>query len=116
MILGAGAWAWAGYRQRVGESRASLEEGRDCLGRGQFPEAALAFRHGLRQAAYLPFAEEERRELARGFLAASRQEKAAELHQLADLIRFRYATGQPNPEEASWLVGKGRDTGRHANL
>jgi len=107
--LGAGGWFWAGYHRQIGESEASLAEGNVCFRRGQYREAALAFRHGLVQAAYLPFLEHMRRELASGLAAASRREKAAELHRLADLIRIRYAIGQPAREEANWLIGKGRE-------
>lgn len=109
LLLGAGGWLWAGYHRQVGESEASLAEGHACFRRGQYGEAALAFRRGLVQAAYLPFFEPMRRELASGLAAASRREKAAELHRLADLIRIRYAIGQIAPAEANWLIGKGRE-------
>jgi tetratricopeptide (TPR) repeat protein len=109
IILGTAAWGWSTYRERIAESRASLAEGRACMRRGQYPQAAAAYGHGLVLISRLPFATTERSDLSRGLAAVSRREKAAELHRLAELIRIRYAIGQPAAEEARWLIDKGRE-------
>lgn len=107
--LAGGAWTWAGYRQRVVEIRASLSEGRSWLRLRKYPEATTALQHGLHLAANLPFVSMERQELTRLFASANRREKSAELHRLAEMIRIRYAIGEPSAEEANWLIDKGRE-------
>jgi serine/threonine protein kinase/Flp pilus assembly protein TadD len=109
IVLGTAAWGWNTYGERIAESRASLAEGRAYMRRGQYSEAAVAFGHGLVLISRLPFAATERSELSRGLAAVYRREKAAELHRLAELIRIRYAIGQPAGEEARWLIDKGRE-------
>ncbi|MGC8642444.1 MAG: protein kinase domain-containing protein [Isosphaeraceae bacterium] len=107
VALAAGSWAWTGYRQRVGEVRASLDEGRNWLRLRQYPAATTALTHGLAIAAHLPFVSMEKQELMRLFNLAEQRWKAAELHRLAELIRLRYAMGEPAPKEANWLLAKG---------
>jgi eukaryotic-like serine/threonine-protein kinase len=114
--LAAGIWVWTGYRHRVGESRAFLEEGRAHLRHGQYSAADTAFRHGMGLVANLPFVDSERRELQRGLDAATRRDKAAELHQLAEMIRIRFAVAPPAPEEARRLMDRVRVVWRARGL
>ena len=83
-ILAGGASLFVLYRQRVRDLEAALAEGRSYLDRRRYPEATRALRRGLGLAAFLPGVGRQRRELGRDLALASWNEKASELHRLAE--------------------------------
>ena len=99
---------WAAYLQRVHEIEASLAEARASLARHQSPEASKALKRGLALAEHLPGVDSYRRELADGLAHAQRDAKAEDLHQLAELVRFRYGIDPPPLEEAQALIRRGQ--------
>ncbi len=98
---------WAAYLQRVREVEAALEDGRASLHRHQYPEATNALKRGLALANYLPAAATYRQELEAGLTLARRDARAEDLHQIAELIRFRYGIDPPPAEEAQALILRG---------
>jgi serine/threonine protein kinase/Flp pilus assembly protein TadD len=108
LVSAAAALLWAGYRQRIHDVDAAQAEGRAELGRRQYPEAVAALRRGVNLARNLPGAEDRRRELDAQLALAVRDARAAELHRLADLVRFRYGLDPPPAAEAESLLKRGR--------
>jgi serine/threonine protein kinase/Flp pilus assembly protein TadD len=113
LILAGSAFFAAGtvglsYRQRIRDIDHALAEGRVMLHRRQFTEASDAFRRGLSVAEHLPGFARKRDLLAQELARAARGSKLEELHQLAELIRFRYGVALPPPEEARSLIQLGR--------
>jgi tetratricopeptide (TPR) repeat protein len=102
----AGASLFVSYRQRLRDIDLALAEGRAHLDGRRFAEAARALRHGLALALSLPGAGRLKEELDEGLALASWNEKALELHRLAELIRLRYGLALPAREEALALIGK----------
>ncbi|MBV8313750.1 MAG: tetratricopeptide repeat protein [Planctomycetaceae bacterium] len=97
------------YRQRVHDIEAALGDGRASLERHQFEEAARALRRGQALAGRWPAVDALRRALNKELGLVLRDWKAAELHRLADLVRFRSGLA-PNPsEEALSLLRRGRE-------
>jgi serine/threonine protein kinase/tetratricopeptide (TPR) repeat protein len=103
------------YRQRIRDIDHALAQGRIFLDRQQFADASDAFKRGLSLAKQVPGFARPRDALAREFARAARGSKLDELHQLAELIRFRYGLVLPPLEEARSLVELGRKIweGRH---
>jgi tetratricopeptide (TPR) repeat protein len=97
-----------GYRQRVNNVTAALDQGRAYLESHQPLEAAQVLRQGLALTEHLPGAGSLRRALDKELALALRESKAAELHRLAEFIRFRYGTAAPPAEEAHSLICLGR--------
>ncbi len=96
------------YRQRVHDIEAALGNGREYLERHQYSEAARALRRGLALAEPTPAVAKLKRALDEELGLVLRDWKAAELHHLADLIRFRYNLA-PKPSEEAWsLIRRGR--------
>ena len=102
-----GASLFALHRQRVRDLEAALAEGRSYLDRRQYTEAARALRRGLVLAEFLPGVGRQRGELGRDLALASWNEKAAELHRLAESIRLRYGLALPPTEEAQRVDPQG---------
>ena len=96
------------YGQRVRAIESALAEGRASLGRHQYAEATASLERGRALAAALPGGGRYRREVAEELALARRDGEAAELHRLADLVRFRYGIDPPPPDEARSLVERGR--------
>jgi serine/threonine protein kinase/Flp pilus assembly protein TadD len=95
------------FRQRSREIDHSLAQGRMLLERRRFTEAADTFRRGLSLAEHHPRASRRGETLARELARAARGAKREELHQVADLIRFRYGLALPPPAEAASLIRLG---------
>jgi serine/threonine protein kinase/tetratricopeptide (TPR) repeat protein len=109
LLLGGAAGAlWLPYRQRRHDAEAALARGQEFLGRHQYAEAADAARRGLALLDHLPAVDRPRRALAAALDRAERGGKAAELHRLAEVIRFRYGPAPPPAEEAQALLRLGR--------
>ena len=84
------ALAAAVYSQRAHEIEANLEDGRRYRLERKYPEAVRVLGRGLERAAAVPGTGHLKRALTAQLDLARRGQDAAELHRLADLIRFRY--------------------------
>lgn len=106
----------AAYRQRVHEIESTLAEGRAYLDRHRYVEATKALKHGLDLAEHLPEVTvgAYRRGIGDELARALRDGKAADLHHLAEVVRFRYGIDPPPPAEAQALIRRGRASGRPA--
>ena len=101
--LGAGAHLAAGYGQQLRLARSDLDEGQRQLKEGHPTEAVRTFQRGLSRARDLPGQGELAGELARLLLVAERAEAAADLHQLAERLRFVCGGDAPPPRSARQL-------------
>lgn len=106
--LAAGVLLWTAMHQRVGEVESALAAGRAYLAVHQYADAMKSLRHGLALSANLPGAGHYRRRLGEELARARRDAKAADLHRLAELVRFRYGIDPPPPDEARVLLSRGR--------
>jgi serine/threonine protein kinase/tetratricopeptide (TPR) repeat protein len=92
------------YHQRTGEIRTALEVGRTFCARRQYAEAVPVLKGALERTLPLPASPPLTRALSRQLRIARRGQKADSLHELADLIRFRYGLELPADQEAQALV------------
>jgi serine/threonine protein kinase/tetratricopeptide (TPR) repeat protein len=92
------------YRQRVHTARAALDQGRAYLLGHQPVEAAKVLRQALLVTEDLPSIRSVRRALDEELAESLREAKAAELHHLVELIRFRYGIAAPPAEEAQSII------------
>ncbi len=106
--LAAAALLSVAYRQRVADIEAALGSGREDLQHHRYAEATEALRRGLTLAAPTPYVARLKQALEEELGLVQRDAKAAELHHLADLIRFRYGLAPKPSEEARALVRRGR--------
>ena len=106
--IAVGALLRDAYGQRVRAIDSALAEGRAARGRHQYPEAVARLERGRALAAALPGGGRYREELGEELALARRDGEAAELHRLADLVRFRYGIDPPPPAEARSFVDRGR--------
>jgi serine/threonine protein kinase/Tfp pilus assembly protein PilF len=106
--LAAAALGSVAYRQRVADIEAALGTGRDYLQQRQYAEAAEVLKRGLTLAVPTPAVGRLKQVLEEELLRVQRNEKAAELHRLADLIRFRYGLAPKPSDEATALLRRGR--------
>jgi tetratricopeptide (TPR) repeat protein len=107
-LVAAAASVWFVYRQRVHTVEAALNQGRAYLQSHQPHEAAQVLRQGLALADFLPGTRSWRRVLDEELARALREEKTAELHRLAELVRFRYGLAPPPAEEGQALLRLGQ--------
>jgi tetratricopeptide (TPR) repeat protein len=107
-LAAAVASAWFAYRQRIQNIAAALAQGRVQVENHQPIEAAQVLRQGLALTVHLPGAASWRRALKEELAAALREGKTAELHRLAELVRFRYGMASPPAEEAQSLIRVGQ--------
>jgi serine/threonine protein kinase/Tfp pilus assembly protein PilF len=96
------------YRQRVADIEAALGSGREYRRNQQYGEAAGALRRGLDLALPTPAVAKLKQDLDEELRLVQWSARAAELHQLADMIRFRYGLAPKPSEEALALVRRGR--------
>ncbi|QEH32232.1 Serine/threonine-protein kinase Pkn1 [Aquisphaera giovannonii] len=106
-LAAAGLVAWFAADRRIGDAVGELERGRLQLAAGDHRGAAQSFDHGLAILAsgtpldrLLPRAREAWAGLVAARARGRRAEAAAELHGLADRVRFLYAAG-PRPTDAA---------------
>jgi eukaryotic-like serine/threonine-protein kinase len=92
------------YRERVQAIQTSLDDGRKLRAQGRFPEAVHTLLRGLEDSRIVPAVEHLRRSVDEQLRLARRGQKAAALHQLADLVRFRHGVDLPSAEEARTLI------------
>ena len=103
-LLAIGLSGWSTYHQRVREIRAALGDARRLGADRQFGEAIRAARRGLTLAARTPATAGLTLDLERQRGLCLRGFKAGELHELADLIRFRYGIAPAAADEARSLA------------
>jgi serine/threonine protein kinase/tetratricopeptide (TPR) repeat protein len=96
--------ARSAYEQRVHEIKAALEDGKRLRDLGRFSEAALTLSRGLNRAGGIPTVAPLRGTLSEQLRLARQGQKAAALHELAELIRFRYGIDPPEAAEAQTLM------------
>ena len=92
------------YRERVHALETAVDDGRKLRAQGRFPEAVHTLFRGLADSRAVPAVDHLRRSLAEQLKLARRGQKAAALHQLADLVRFRHGVDLPSAEEARTLI------------
>jgi serine/threonine protein kinase/tetratricopeptide (TPR) repeat protein len=108
-VTAAAALLLGAYRQRVHELEEVLNQGRAYLAGAQYVQAEDALKHGLTLTGSTPAFETWRRLYNEELRVVLRNRKATELHQLADLIRFRCGLAPKPSEEAYTLLYRGRE-------
>jgi eukaryotic-like serine/threonine-protein kinase len=92
------------YRERVLAIQSLLDDGTKLRAQGRFPEAVRTLNRGLDDSGAVPAVENLRRSLDEQLRLARRGQKAAALHQFADLVRFRHGVDLPSAEEGRTLM------------
>ncbi len=113
VLLACGAIAAAtllrgAYRQRVHELNDALDQSRVHLAGQQFAEAEATLKCALALTGPRIAFENWRRLYCAELTVVLRHRQAAELHWLADLLRFRYGLAPQPSEEAYSLLERGR--------
>lgn len=93
--------------QRGRRIDAALDEGNRLLDQRQYAGAALALRRGLELAGRAPAYDHRVRRLTASLGRVRRAQAAADLHDLADRLRFRFGITPPEPDEARALYSRG---------
>jgi serine/threonine protein kinase/Tfp pilus assembly protein PilF len=96
------------YRQRVQTLKAVLDQARAYGASHQPLAAAKVLRQGLLLSEHLPGTRSLRRDLDEELAVSLKEAKAAELHHLVEIIRFRYGITAPPAEEAQSIIRLGR--------
>jgi tetratricopeptide (TPR) repeat protein len=96
------------YRQRILNIEAALARGRAQRAKHHYAEAADSLRQGLALTDHTPAVERQERALRAELDLALRQGQAAEIHRLAETVRFRYGMAPPPPEESRSLLRLGQ--------
>jgi len=102
-----GVLGQAFFRQRVRdihEAETALEYGRKLCADGAYIEAVHTLGRALERTATVPAAESLKSSLSEQLRAAHRGQKASALHELAELIRFRFGIDLPAEQEARILM------------
>jgi eukaryotic-like serine/threonine-protein kinase len=107
--IAAAALLLGAYRQRVHELEETLNKSRAYLAAAQYLQAEDTLKHGLTLAGSTPAFETWRRVYDEELRVVLRDRKAAELHRLADLVRFRYGLAPKPSDEAHALLDRGRE-------
>jgi serine/threonine protein kinase/Flp pilus assembly protein TadD len=94
----------ASYRERVRDIETALEDGRNLRTSGHSVEAAHTLGRALNRARSIPATQQLTRALELELLRARRGQQAAALHELAELVRFRYGIDLPKATEALVLT------------
>lgn len=92
------------YRERVREIESALKDGRARIEAHEYAEALRVLRHGEDLAGAVPLGDRLRRAVRDERQRARRGLKAGDLHDLADLIRFRHGLAPPSADEARILL------------
>jgi serine/threonine protein kinase/Flp pilus assembly protein TadD len=104
------------HRQRLHEIEIDLADGQALRLEHRFPEAVRVLSRGLQRTASLPTTRGLAGLLDGELRLARRGQKAAVLHRLADLVRFRFGLDLPASGEASNLVRDIRAIWREKDL
>jgi serine/threonine protein kinase/tetratricopeptide (TPR) repeat protein len=103
-------------RQRPHQIDAALAEARQQLEQRRYHEATLALDRGLALAASLAESDLQKRALNIALQRVLREQAAAELHTLVDLLRFRYGISPPPDDEAVMLYRRGEQVWKRRGL
>jgi serine/threonine protein kinase/tetratricopeptide (TPR) repeat protein len=95
------------YRQRTHDIRSALDQGRTNRQHRDYVQALRALSSGLEIAQSTPGASSWVRVLTAERDLTFREERAAELHNLAELVRFRYGIDEPPAEDVNALLHRG---------
>ena len=98
-------FVWRQMRDR--QIEAALAEGGELLGRERYAEAAIALRRGLDLAGGGPTAEPGREALNTALRHVLREKTIVELHDVVNMLRFRFGISPPEADEARWLHARG---------
>jgi serine/threonine protein kinase/Flp pilus assembly protein TadD len=96
------------FDQRGRQIDAALAEARQHLAAQRYPEALLVVERGEALAGQLPALGARRQELDALKRQALRGKNIGELHELVNLLRFRFGITPPEPDEARALYRRGR--------
>lgn len=96
----AGGSYYASISQGLARAQSALEGGRRDLAAGRFDAADRLLRDGLAEARQLPIDRGLASEIEGQIRLAAHSRLAADLHALADSIRFRYGVELPEGDEA----------------
>lgn len=96
----AGGAYYASVAQGLGRAQAALEGGRRDLAAGRFDSADRLLRDGLAEAESLPIGGDLAAEIEAQLRRTAHARLAADLHGLADSIRFRHGVELPEGDEA----------------
>ncbi len=107
--IAAAAFLLGAYRQRVHELEETLSKSRTYLTGGQYVQAEDTLKHGLSLAGSTPAFETWRRVYSEELRVVLRDRKAADLHRLANLVRFHFGLAPQPSEEAQTLLDRGRE-------
>jgi len=88
------------FLERVEQLRIALEDGRAARASQRYDDAIHTLKRGLDEAAALPAVSQWRKALQEELVRTQRRQLTAELHELANSIRFRYGIELPGPEES----------------
>ena len=99
-VLLASSLILAVFLERTEQLRIALEDGRAARASQRYDDAIRTLKRGLDDAAALPAAQEWRKALHSELVLTQHRQLTAELHELANRIRFHYGVELPGPEEA----------------
>ncbi len=94
-------------RQSDRNTEAALVESHEHLRNHRYSEATQALVNGLALTRHLAADDPRRHALNTALQRVLRTKTAAELHELVNLLRFRFGTGTPGSDEAQALLGRG---------
>jgi serine/threonine protein kinase/Flp pilus assembly protein TadD len=97
------------FYQREYQINAAFAEGREYLGRHQYPEAITALERGLALADNWPGGDAQRQALHTTLKRVQRLQNTDKLHEMVNLLRFRFGIIPPEPSEARALYLRGRE-------
>jgi tetratricopeptide (TPR) repeat protein len=100
----------------VHELEEALNGGRAFMASGEYKRAEDTLKHGLALAGSTPAFESWRKVYAEEMGAVLREQKAAELHRHADLVRFRLGLAPKLSEETVTLLERSRELWKARNL
>ena len=92
------------HRERFHEIESALRDGERLRTEGRLAEARQALAHGLDRARAIPGFGNLTRSLSQQLALVQRTQRAASVHELANLIRFRHAVDLPSADEARLLI------------
>jgi serine/threonine protein kinase/Flp pilus assembly protein TadD len=97
------------FYQRERQIDAALTEGREYLGRQRYLEAVTALERGVILADIWPGHHAQQRTLRAALQRVQRLQNVAELHEMVDMLRFRFGITPPEPEEGKAISRRGRE-------
>jgi serine/threonine protein kinase/tetratricopeptide (TPR) repeat protein len=108
VVVAAATLLVGAYRQRVHDLNDALDQSRRQLAGQQFAQAEVTLKHALDLTGTTLAFENWRRLYRAELRVIDRGRKAAELHRIADLVRFRYGLAPQRSDAARSLLERGR--------